>query len=129
MYISWTNIQVSFDIKTSTNSEIEKLIKEELLAGKNRISDNYARAAAYLSFRGVNLTQALKLADKAKDLDKDSEWISGIKIEIYERLKLYDDALDEIKEALEFLKRKKDRANEISKMESKYKQIKKIKEN
>ncbi len=129
MYISWTNIQVSFDIKTSTNTEIEKLIKEELLTEKNKLFDNYAGAAAYLSFRGVYLAQALILADKAKELDNDSEWVSRIKIEIYEILKLYDDAFDEVNKALNILKRKKDRANEISEMESKYKQIKKLKEN
>lgn len=129
LYISWTNIQISFDIKTSTNFDIEKLIREELLTGKNKLFDNYARAASYLSFRGVNLTQALKLADKAKKLDKDSEWVSRIKIDIYESLKLYDDALNEIKQALEILKRKKDRSNEINKMESKYKRIKKLKAN
>lgn len=128
MYISWANTQISFDIETSTNENIEKLIREELLTGKNKVSDNYAEAAAYLAFRGKDLTNALKLADKAKELDQNSEWIHGIKIEIYESLKLYDNALEEISQLLTILKRnKEDRRAEIHKMESEYERINKLK--
>lgn len=128
MYISWANTQISFDIETSTNENIEKLIREELLTGKNKVSDNYAEAAAYLAFRGKDLTNALKLADKAKELDPNSEWIYGIKIDIYESLKLYDNALEEISQLLTLLKRnKEDRRTEIQKMESEYERINNLK--
>lgn len=128
MYISWANTQISFDIETSTNENIEKLIREELLTGKNKVSDNYAEAAAYLAFRGKDLTSALKLADKAKEFDPNSEWIYGIKIDIYESLKLYDNALEEINQLLTILKRnKEDRRTEIQKMESEYERINKLK--
>lgn len=129
MYISWANTQISFTIETSTNAIIYKLIQEELLIGENKVADNYAGAAAYLAYRGVALKSALKLAEKGKELDKDSEWISGIKIGIYESLKLYDDALEEIYQALELLKRKENRVNEISRMETEYVRIKKLRDN
>lgn len=125
MYISWANTQISFDIETSTNEYIEKLIREELLTGKNKVSDNYAGAADYLAYRGVDLTTALKLADKAKELDKNSEWIYGIKIGLYKSLKLYDNAIDEISQLLLILKRnKEERSVEIQTMESEYERIK-----
>lgn len=128
VYISWANTQISFDIETSTNENIEKLIREELLTGKNKVSDNYAEAAAYLAFRGRYLANALKLADKAKELDPNSEWIYGIKIDIYESLKLYDNALEEISQLLTLLKKnKEDRPAEIQKMESEYERINKLK--
>lgn len=125
VYISWANTQISFDIETSTNGYIEKLIREELLTGKNKVSDNYAGASAYLAYRGIDLAIALKLADKAKELDKNSEWIYGIKIGIYESLKLYDNAMEEISQLLLILKRNtEDRSAEIQKMESEYELIK-----
>lgn len=128
MYISWANTQISFDIETSTNGTIEKLIREELLTEKNNVSDNYAGAAAYLAFRGIDLASALKLADKAKELDKNNEWVYGIKIGIYENLKLYDNALEEISQLITILKsNKEDRKAEIQKMEYEYERISKLK--
>lgn len=128
LYLSWANTQISFDIETSTNENIEKLIREELLTGKNTVSDNYAEAASYLAFRGVDLVNALKLADKAKELDKNSEWVYGVKIDIYESLKLYDNAMEEISQLLIILKRsKEDRSAEIQKMEYEYERINKLK--
>lgn len=128
IYISWANTQINFDIETSTNEDIEKLIREELLTGKNKLSDNYAGAAAYLAYRGIDLAIALKLADKAKELDENSEWIHGIKVGIYESLKLYNNALEEISQLLIILKRnKEDRSAEIRKMESEYERISKLK--
>ncbi|WP_111708717.1 DUF2911 domain-containing protein [Lutibacter citreus] len=128
MYISWANIQINFDIETSTNENIEKLIREELISGKNKVSDNYAGASGYLAYRGIDLANALKLADKAKELDQNNEWIYGIKIEIYESLKLYDNAIKEINQLLIILKRnQEDRSTEIQKMESEYERINKLK--
>jgi hypothetical protein len=128
IYLSWANTQINFDIETSTNDDIEKLIREELLTGKNKVSDNYAGASGYLAYRGIDLAIALKLADKAKELDKNSEWIHGIKVGIYESLKLYNNALEEISQLLIILKRNKDdRSAEIQKMESEYERINKLK--
>lgn len=126
LYLSWANTQISFTIETTTNAIIYKLIQEELLTGKNKVADNYAGAAAYLAYRGIDLGDALKLAEKAKDLDKESEWFSSIKIGVYESLKLYDLALEEISQAIALLKRKEDRFNEINQMETEYLRVKEL---
>ena len=129
MYISWANTQTNFDIVTSTNEKIQELINEELLTGKNQVSDIYAGAASYLAFREIDLANALKLAEKAIELDKNNEWVYGIKIDIYEKLKLYDNAITEINRALEILnKSKENRTEEIKKMESDYKRLNKLRE-
>ena len=129
MYVSWANTQIEFDIETSTNEQMEKLIREELLTGTNQVSDTYAGAASYLVFREMDYENALKLAEKAIELDKNNEWVYGIKIEIYERLKLYDNAITEINRALEILnKNKENRKEEIKKMESDYKRLTKLRE-
>ncbi|EAR00995.1 DUF2911 domain-containing protein [Maribacter sp. HTCC2170] len=129
IYISWANTQIKFDIETSTNEKMEKLIREELLTGLNQVSDTYAGAASYLAFREMDYKNALKLAEKAIELDKNNEWVYVIKIEIYERLKLYDNAITEINRILEILnKNKENRKKEIKKMESEYKRLTKLRE-
>tara|TARA_R110002167_G_scaffold128570_4_gene310910 strand:+ start:962 stop:1825 length:864 start_codon:yes stop_codon:yes gene_type:complete len=129
MFISWANTQINFDIETSTNAKIEKLIQEELLTYKNQVSNIYAGAASYLVFREIDYANALKLAEKAKQLDKNNEWVYGIKIGIYEKLKLFDDAISEIKQALEILnKNKENRKEEIEKLESDFIRLNKLRE-
>ena len=129
MYVSWANTQINFDIETSTHEKIEKLIREELLTDKNQESDKYAGAASYLAFMEIDYTIALKLAERAKQLDKNNEWVYGIKIGIYEKLKLYDNAIAEINQALEILKKNKEnRTEEIKKMESDYIRFNKLRE-
>ena len=129
MYISWANTQIQFDIETSINQKMEKLIREELLTGINQVSNTYAGAASYLAFREMDYENALKLAEKAIELDENNEWVYGIKIEIYERLKLYDNAITEINRELEILnKNKENRSEEIKKLESEYKRLIKLRE-
>ena len=129
MYVSWANTQIEFNIETSTNDEMEKLIREELITGINQVSNTYAGAASYLTFREMDYETALKLAEKAIELDKNNEWVYGIKIEIYERLKLYDNAITEINRELEILnKNKENRTEEIKKLESEYKRLTKLRE-
>lgn len=124
IYVSWANTQINFHIKTSTNEKMEKLIREELLTGKNQASNMYAGAASYLTFREMDYENALKLAEKAIELDENNEWVYGIKIEIYERLKLYDNAITEINRELEILnKNKENHTEEIKKLESEYKRL------
>ncbi len=129
MHISWANTQIKFDIETSTNQKMEKLIREELLTGLNQVSNTYAGAASYLVFREMDYKIALKLAEKAIELDENNEWVYGIKIDIYEKLKLYDNAITEINRILEILnKNKENRTEEIKKMESEYKRLTKLRE-
>ncbi|MBD0777307.1 DUF2911 domain-containing protein [Maribacter sp. ANRC-HE7] len=129
MYVSWANTQIKFNIATSTNYKMEKLIREELMTGINQVSNTYAGAASYLTFREMDYETALKLAEKAIELDKNNEWGYGIKIEIYERLKLYENAITEINRELEILnKNKENRSEEIKKLESEYKRLSKLQE-
>lgn len=96
IYLSWANVQVSFDVETTTDSEIEKLIEEELLTKKNKDSDIYAGAAEYLFFRGDNLMDAITLAEVAIEINENNGWARSLKINIYEKMKLFDTALTEI---------------------------------
>ena len=120
IYISWLNTQVAFAVETSTASEAKKFIEQELLTGKNKNSDAYYEAAQFLLFEKENLEQALKLADNAIQLNKENGAARRVKIEIYEFLLLYPEALKEIKLALEMEKNKRYEKEEDRKFEMNY---------
>lgn len=107
VYLSWANVQVSFDVETTTDSEIEKLIKEELITKKNKDSDIYAGAAEYLFFQGANLMDALTLANTAIELNEHNGWARSLKIKIYEKMKLFSMALAEIDNYTEYAQSRK----------------------
>lgn len=128
IFISWENVQVSFDVQTSTDREIEELIRTELLTKKSRESDMYAGAAEYLFYRGENLSDAIKLADFALELDKNNGWARNLKIRIYERLKLFDDALFEINQFTQNVQSRnydnqKEKENTLRQLKSDYERI------
>jgi tetratricopeptide (TPR) repeat protein len=120
IYISWLNTQVGFAVQTSTASEAKKFIEQELLTGKNKNSDAYFEAAQFLLFEKEDLEQALKLADKAIQLNKENGAARRVKIEIYEFLHQYPEALNEIKLALEMEKSKRYEKEEERKLEMNY---------
>lgn len=90
----------TFDIATTTDEEIRSLIKTELLTGKNKVSKIYTGAACYLYFQGEDYPTALMLADKALQLNSENTWVYNKKISIYAKMKLYDEVLTTIDEAL-----------------------------
>jgi hypothetical protein len=95
MYISWVDTQISFDIITSTDEDMESFIKE-VLSGKKKYSvDTYAGAADYYLFQGRELLKGLELADRALALDN-SSWARSVKIGILEKLQLYQQAKEEL---------------------------------
>lgn len=104
IFFSWANIQMNFDVKTTTDSEIEELIKKELLTKKNKNSNIYAGAAEYLLYQGSNFSDALKLAGFAIEFDKNNGWARSLRIRIYEKLKLYDKALIEVNQFFQHAK-------------------------
>jgi tetratricopeptide (TPR) repeat protein len=104
VYISWENTQVSFDIKTTTDEEIETLIRERLLTQKETQSNIYAGAAEYYLYQNTNLARGLMLADKALELDNSNGWASDLKVSIYEKLKRYDLALIELEKAMKMVR-------------------------
>ena len=93
VFLNWANTQISFDIETTTDDEVERLIDELLLTKKHKDTNIYAGATEYLFFRGDNLLNAIKLADTAIELDEHNGWARSLKIKIYERLKQYEKAL------------------------------------
>ena len=118
LYLSWTNIQIDFSIATTTAFDATKFIEQQLLTEKNKKSDAYYEAAQYLFFERSNLKQGLQLADKALELDKNNGAARRVKMEIYEYLGMFDEALIEISRALEMEKNKPyekeaDRTSEI----------------
>lgn len=106
MYLSWAHTQIAFDIKTTTDIEIKKFIETELLTGKTKVSNSYAGAASYLYFQGDDYQMALQLADKALQLNSENTWVYNTKISIYEKMKLYDEALHTINQAIEGVKQR-----------------------
>ncbi|WP_054558990.1 DUF2911 domain-containing protein [Croceitalea dokdonensis] len=96
VYISWANTQVSFPITTTTDELVEAFIKEELLTGRNQEYENYVFAADYYYFQNKNLDQAIWLADKAIETGKDGGWARHVKIDVYERLQEYEQAIAEL---------------------------------
>jgi tetratricopeptide (TPR) repeat protein len=104
IYASWENTQISFDIETTSDKLIENFIVKELATGKEKNSDIYTGAAEYYLYQGTNLSEAISLADKALEIDKNNSWARDLKIRIYERLKLHKKALIEIEKALEVIK-------------------------
>jgi hypothetical protein len=120
LYLSWTNIQIGFNIITTTATNAMKYIEEQLFTGINKSSDAYFEAAQYLLFERTHLMEALKLADNAIKLNKDNGAARRVKFEIYEYLGLYKEALNEISQALEMEKNKKYEKEEDRAIEIKY---------
>ncbi|MCB0636932.1 MAG: DUF2911 domain-containing protein [Lewinella sp.] len=106
LYISWDHTQVSFLIETTTDDQAATFIREELLTEKHQQSDGYTGAADYLYFQGLDYLMALDLADKALALDPDNGWAMGIKTTLYEKLQLYEQALDTITQTIEWTRRR-----------------------
>lgn len=119
-YLSWANTQISFDIHTTTDEEIMALIEEQLASNKSTDPQIYAGAAEYLLYRGQDLFMALKFANKALKIDKNS-WAINVKMKLCEILG-YNDAIknmqldiDEAKKAK--YAREKDRQDKIKELE------------
>jgi len=96
IYLSWTNTQIHFFVQTDTDSQLQERILRDLVSHQSKETNLYAGAAEYLYFKGSNLMQALDLADYAVKLDPSNGWARSLKIKLFERLKLYDQALSEI---------------------------------
>lgn len=102
IYLSWGHIQVHFELKTNTEQEISRFIKEQLRTGLINQSDSYAGAAEYHLYQGTNYEEALQLAERAITMDQSNGWARDLKVRIYERLQRYPEALQEIKRSIQF---------------------------
>jgi len=133
IFLSWVDTQISFDVETTTDEAIEKWMAEELLTRKSKDSYLYAGAADYWLYRGENYTEALKLADIAIELDEDNGWARNVKIKLYERQELYDEAIDEIQKSIENVEGrefpdKREKENELLQLRSELERMRKLKE-
>lgn len=133
IYLSWANVQVSFDIETTTDFEIEQLIEGELLTEKNKDSDIYAGAAEYLFFQGDNLMDAITLANTAIVLNEHNGWARSLKIKIYEKMKLFSMALAEIENYTKYAQSRKwedeiEKRNTLEFLEKEHLRISSLKE-
>ncbi len=118
LFISWAQMQVDFNIVTSTAADALQFIRQ-LATGANTKPDAYFEAAQFLFFERAHLPEALALAGKAIQLDRDNGGARRVKMEIYEYLGLYKEALNEVTNAIEMEKKKRyekeaDRALEIA---------------
>ena len=65
IYLSWTDVQVSFLVETSTDRLIEDFIQTELMTGKESRSNLYAGASEYFLYQGKNYSGAIFLTEKS----------------------------------------------------------------
>ena len=101
IFLNWANHQISFTLETTTDDKVKKLIAKDLLTNNNNDSDIYAGASEYLYYKGEDLANALELCYTAIALNKNNGWARSIKVRIYEKLKLYDNAIAELKLSIE----------------------------
>lgn len=99
--LSWAHTTIAFDVITTTDEQAMAYIQAELLAGNSGDSEEYALAADYLLFQGISYQDALRLAEKAYELDKLNGFAIRLKAEIYEKLRRYEAALRELDRAIE----------------------------
>jgi tetratricopeptide (TPR) repeat protein len=133
IYLSWANVQVSIDVETTTDSDIQKLIEGELLTEKNKDSDIYAGAAEYLFFQGTNLMDAITLANTAIELNEHNGWARSLKIKIYEKMNSFDMALAEIENYTKYARSRKwndemEKKNTLNFLKKEYLRINSLKE-
>ena len=106
LFISWENTQVDFEILTSTDEQVLHFIRHELGTIDAHNSDTYAGAADYFLYQNRNLLEAVNLANEAIKRDGSNGFARRVKIEILERLRLFDEASEEINQAIEMVKHK-----------------------
>lgn len=119
IYLSWEHTQIHFRLQTSTDKQLMTYIDTLLLTGKDTDANAYANAAEQLFYLGHRINDALTLADMAIIRKSNVGFARRVKVDIYERLQRYDEALEEIDIAIDSetddreITRWKERANSI----------------
>lgn len=103
-------------------------IREEVIFGKSTDPDIYAGASEYMLYQGLDLYEALRLANKAIQLDRNS-WAGNVKLKLYEKIGYYNEAIEMIKREIENTKkakyeREKDRTDRIVELDNTLNRIK-----
>lgn len=106
MYISWTDIQIVFDIQTTTDEETLNYIDEKLMTGKEKDKDQYGMGAWFLVMKNTKYNDALALTQKMMEVEENVGWGRNLRREIYEEMHMYDEALQEIQKSIELTKKR-----------------------
>ncbi|MEM7574452.1 MAG: DUF2911 domain-containing protein [Bacteroidota bacterium] len=101
LYISWTDVQVSFPIETGVDSHIMENIKQLLAQPITTDPWPYDGAADYLFYKNRNLNWAIQLADLSLEIEPEAGFPRRLKMEIYERMHRYEKAMEVALEAIE----------------------------
>jgi len=105
IFISWADVQVNFDVITSTDAETKKFIEEELISRKSKNSNHYVGAADYLMYQNGDLDLAIELVNTAIELDEKNEWPLHLRVQLLEKAKKFDEALSAIKAYQRFVEK------------------------
>ena len=104
IYVSWENTQIEFELLTSTDDEFMRYIDESLLTKKEKDGKRYSNAAEQLYFLNARLSEALILTDIAIEMDSGDGFARRVKMDIYEKMHLYQEAMEAVNQAIEYEK-------------------------
>lgn len=105
IYISWETTSIRFKFETSTDNEVERFIKEQLITGKVKDYDKISGAIDYLYFQGTDYENLKLLAEEAIKINE-SGFAHRLLMETYERQHYYNEAIDIAQKAIELRKKK-----------------------
>ncbi len=104
LYISWTDVQVSIPISTPVNQEVTNYVDSLLAAPLADDGQPYFRATNYLMFHKQELTKALALTDRFKQLEQ-GYFIYTMRRDIYVALGDIEQAIKENDQAIVLARR------------------------
>lgn len=107
-YIAWADTQIDFPVETSTDALMDAFVEKEILTYRSKISDEYTAVAEHWMFQGRNYFAAIPLLEKAIELDPLSGWAHNVRIDLFEFLERYPEALEAAKAAIKMTKERTD---------------------
>ena len=107
IHLSWDNVQVSFCVQTTTDRIVTQFIEQNLMTGTSKNSREYEGATDYLFYQNANYSDALHLAEMGLKLDTTLSYLRRVKMEIYEKLRMHHQALEEAQKGIGFPKQRK----------------------
>ncbi len=100
VYISWEYTTIDFELMTSTDQVLMNYIDEFLLPKKEGNGNLYSNAAEQLYFLNKRLNDAIQLTDIAIEKNSNVGFARRVKMDIYEKLHLYENAIGVINNAV-----------------------------
>lgn len=106
-YMSWGKTQVSFNIETFTDKMVDDYISKNIETSQPVDPNFYIGAASYYYYQNKNLLQALTFAQKGIEKGGNKGWAYNERIAIFDKLHMYEEALDEIDLQLAYIDKDK----------------------